>query len=105
MTDTTRTIRRSPLATVAHLFRRTATEWLDDGAPQLGAALAYYTVFSLAPLILVLLAIVGLLFRDDPGSAWAKVTAPMSHVLDPSALGVIQDIAKSASQPAKHILA
>lgn len=38
-------------------------EWVEDKAPQLGAALAYYTVFSLAPLILVLLAIVGVLHR------------------------------------------
>jgi membrane protein len=36
------------MTTVAHLFKRTATEWLDDKAPLLGAALAYYTVFSLA---------------------------------------------------------
>jgi uncharacterized BrkB/YihY/UPF0761 family membrane protein len=35
--------------------------------PQPGAALAYYTVFSLAPLILVLIAKVGLIFRNDPG--------------------------------------
>src|SRR6266550_6018425 len=38
------------------LFKQTAEEWIGDKAPQLGAALAYYTVFSLAPLILILLA-------------------------------------------------
>ena len=38
------------------LLKQTFREWLEDKAPQLGAALAYYTVFSLAPLILVLLA-------------------------------------------------
>ena len=48
------------------LLKQTFNEWLQDKAPQLGAALAYYTVFSLAPLILVLLAIVGVIFRDDP---------------------------------------
>jgi len=47
------------------LLKQTFSEWLEDKAPQLGAALAYYTVFSLAPLILVLLAIVGLIFRND----------------------------------------
>jgi membrane protein len=96
---------RSALATVVHLFKRTATEWLEDKAPQLGAALAYYTVFSLAPLILVLLAIVGVLFRNDPAGAWSKVTEQMSYFLDPSAVQVIQDIAKTASQPAKSIIA
>ena len=56
------------------LLKQTFQEWLQDKAPQLGAALAYYTVFSLAPLILVLLAIIGVLFRDDPGGAWNKIT-------------------------------
>ena len=32
------------------ILKQTAQEWLEDKAPQLGAALAYYTVFSLAPL-------------------------------------------------------
>jgi membrane protein len=93
------------MTTVAHLFKRTATEWLDDKTPQLGAALAYYTVFSLAPLILVLLAIVGLLFRNDQASAWTKITAQMGYFLDPSALRVIQDIAKNASKPASSATA
>ena len=52
---------------VFSLLKQTFQEWLQDKAPQLGAALAYYTVFSLAPLVLVLLAIIGVLFRDDPG--------------------------------------
>jgi len=61
------------------LFKQTFSEWLEDKAPQLGAALAYYTVFSLALLILVLLAIVGLIFRSDPGGAWNKITEQMSY--------------------------
>jgi uncharacterized BrkB/YihY/UPF0761 family membrane protein len=48
------------------LLKQTFQEWLQDKVPQLGAALAYYTVFSLAPLVLVLLSIVGVLFREDP---------------------------------------
>ncbi|MEY2584019.1 MAG: rane protein, partial [Verrucomicrobiota bacterium] len=59
------------------LLKQTAVEWLDDKAPQLGAALAYYTVFSLAPLVLVLLAIIGVLFREDPAGAWGRVTEQM----------------------------
>ncbi len=59
-------------ATAFDLLKQTAQEWLQDKAPQLGAALAYYTVFSLAPLILVLLAIVGVLFRDDPAGAGTR---------------------------------
>ncbi len=87
------------------LLKQTAQEWLQDKAPQLGAALAYYTVFSLAPLILVLLAIVGVLFRDDPAGARDKITQQMSYFLDPSAVQVVQNIAQKASQPGKSTIA
>ena len=87
------------------LLKQTFSEWLDDKVPQLGAALAYYTVFSLAPLILLLLAIVGFLFRNDPAGAWQKVTEQMSYFLDKSAIDVVQGIAQKASQPNKGVLA
>src|SRR5213078_1863632 len=90
---------------VFSLLKQTFQEWLQDKAPQLGAALAYYTVFSLAPLILVLLAIVGVLFRDDPAGARDKITQQMSYFLDPSAVQVVQNIAKKASQPGKSTIA
>ncbi len=90
---------------VFSLLKQTFQEWLQDKAPQLGAALAYYTVFSLAPLVLVLLAIVGVLFRDDPGGAWDKITQQMSYFLDPSAMQLVQNIAQKASQPGKSTIA
>jgi membrane protein len=87
------------------LLKQTGSEWIEDKAPQLGAALAYYTVFSLAPLILVLLAVIGFIFRDDPGGAWRKITEQMSYFLDKSALDVVQGIAQKAAQPGKGLLA
>src|SRR6266487_3568426 len=87
------------------LLQQTFQEWLRDKVPQLGAALAYYTVFSLAPLILVLLAIIGVLFRDDPAGAWDKITQQMSYFLDPSAMQVVQNVAQKASQPGKSTIA
>ena len=87
------------------LLKQTFQEWLQDKAPQLGAALAYYTVFSLAPLVLVLLAIVGIIFRDNPAGAWDKITQQMSYFLDQSAVQVVQSIAQKASQPGKGLIA
>ena len=95
----------SLVGNAASLLKQTFQEWLQDKAPQLGAALAYYTVFSLAPLILVLLAIIGFLFRDDPAGAWNKITQQMSYFLDPSALQVVQNIAQKAAQPGKSVIA
>src|SRR5437764_9433462 len=87
------------------LLKQTAMEWLDDKAPQLGAALAYYTIFALAPLVLLLLAIIGVLFRDDPSGAWTRVTEQMGYFLDRSAIEVVAGIAKDASTPGKSTLA
>jgi membrane protein len=87
------------------LLKQTGKEFFEDKAPQLGAALAYYTVFSLAPLILVLLAIVGVIFRDDPAGTWNKITEQMSYFLDPSAVQVVQSIAQKASEPGKSTIA
>src|SRR5205814_9239814 len=74
--------RASFVANSFTLLKQTLSEWLEDQAPQLGAALAYYTVFSLAPLVLLLLAIVGFLFHDDPAGTWRKMTEQMSYFLD-----------------------
>jgi len=97
--------RRNLFGNAFSLLKQTFNEWLQDKAPQLGAALAYYTVFSLAPLVLVLLAIIGFVFRDDPAGAWSKMTQQMGYFLDPSAVQVVQDIAQKASQPGKSALA
>ena len=49
--------RTSSPARLVDLLKDTTTEWIRDKCPQLGAALAYNTVFSLAPLMLVVLAL------------------------------------------------
>jgi membrane protein len=87
------------------LFRQTFTEWLEDKAPQLGASLAYYTVFSLAPLVIVLLAVIGFIFRNDPAGAWQRVTEQMSYFLDESAVDMVRNIAAQSSQGDKTIVA
>ncbi len=97
--------RSSFIADSFSLLKQTFSEWLEDQVPQLGAALAYYTVFSLAPLVLLLLAIVGFIFHNDPAGAWRKMTEQMSYFLDKSALDVVANIAQTASQPNKGMSA
>jgi membrane protein len=86
-------------------LKETLRQWVADKAPQLGVALAYYTVFSLAPLILVLLAVLGLIFRHDPAGAWQRLNEQLRYFLDRSALDVIHQIAQKASKPDKSIWA
>ena len=97
--------RGSFVANSISLLKQTFSEWLEDKAPQLGAALAYYTVFSLAPLVLLLVAIIGFLFHNDPAGAWTKMSEQMSYFLDKSAIDVVANIAQTASQPNKGMLA
>lgn len=47
------------------MFGRAARRWYDDDAPQLGAALAYYSLFSVTPLLVIAAAIAGIAFGDD----------------------------------------
>jgi membrane protein len=44
------------------LARESVTAWIDDFAPSMGAAISYYTVFSIAPLLLIVIGIAGLVF-------------------------------------------
>src|SRR6266576_3739965 len=46
-----------------------------------------------------------IIFRDDPGGAWNKITQQMSYFLDPSAVQIVQNIAQKASQPGKSTIA
>ena len=89
---------------VVDLFKQTVQEWLDDDAPQLGAAPAYYSVFSLAPMVLLLIAVIGILFRNDPVGAWSRITEQMSYFLDKSAIELVQQIARQVATPTKSAL-
>jgi len=80
------------------LFKNTASEWVADKCPQLGAALAYFTVFSLAPLVVVLLAVFGLIFGTSE-IAREKITEQLQYFVDPSGVKVVQDIAVQAAKP------
>ena len=51
-----------PLLSIA---RRAVSAWIADYAPSMGAAIAYYTIFSIAPLLLIVIAVAGLAFGQD----------------------------------------
>src|SRR5258708_27127021 len=96
--------RKSYAARVMDLFKSTAKEWVRDRCPQLGAALAYYTVFSLATLVIVLLGVFGLIYGSNEG-AREKILEQLRYYLDPNGIRVIQDIAASAARPTASVSA
>ena len=86
------------------LMKTTGIQWINDKCPQIGAALAFFTVFSLAPLVLILLAVFGLFF----GTAHARdeIIEQLQYLIDPSGIKVVKDIAAAtASKPESGVLA
>src|SRR5438067_2210935 len=63
-----------------NLFKDAAREFSDDKAPRLGAALAYYTMFSIAPLLLVVIAIAGFVFGRE--AATGEIFAQLKDALN-----------------------
>src|SRR5262245_51881826 len=47
------------------LLKETGSAWVEHKAPRLGAALAFYTVFALAPMFVIILAVAGLWFGEE----------------------------------------
>jgi len=79
------------------LLKQTVSEFGNDKAPRLGAALAYYTIFSLAPLLLIVIAISGLAFGHD--AAQNKIFEQLRGVLGPQAAASVQDMVRNAAKP------
>src|ERR1700724_832405 len=82
----------------ARLLKTTFRHWLEDKAPQLGAALAYYTVFSLAPMVLVVLAVFGFIYGNSE-VARREILHQLYSFLDRSSAKAVEDIATSAAKP------
>ena len=50
---------------IADLFKAAAVNWVHDYAQSMGAALAFYTMFSIAPLLLIVISVAGLVFGEE----------------------------------------
>lgn len=84
------------------VLKDTATDWSDDKAARLAAALAFYTLLSIAPLTVLSVAIAGLAFGDE--AARGQIAGQIGHVVGPQAAEAIQSMAASAQTPASGIV-
>jgi membrane protein len=82
---------------VWNLFKSTFAEWQADKAPKLGAALAFYTVFSLAPLLVIGLAIAALAFGED--AAQREFHTQLQGLLGADGAKAVESLLASARQP------
>lgn len=77
------------------VLKETANEWSRDNAPTLGAALAYYTVFSLAPLLVIAIGIAGLVLGQE--AAQGKIFEQVSGLLGGEGARAVEDMVQNAS--------
>ncbi len=91
------------LQQIGDLIAKSVSAWLDDFAPSMGAALAYYTLFSIAPLLIIAIAVAGLAFGQD--AARGEIVAQIQGLLGPEGANAVQGLLKSANEPARDIFA
>jgi len=82
--------------------KETASDWLDDNASRLAAALAYYSLLSLAPLLVITIAVAGVFFGPD--AARGRVAGELGGIVGGEAAQGIQAVVASARSPASGLV-
>jgi membrane protein len=88
---------------ILDLLKETFSEFGEDKVQRLGAALAYYTIFSLAPLLVIVIAIAGFVFGEE--AARNQIVGQISGLVGESGAELIQTMIQGASEPRTGIIA
>src|SRR4051812_22540258 len=83
------------------LFVRSAKAWSDDYAPSMGAAISYYTVFSLAPLLVIVIAIAGAVFGRE--AVQGQIAAQLSGLIGQQGATLVQSLVAASSDMHKGL--
>jgi membrane protein len=84
------------------LVKTTVSDWIDDNAPRLAAALAYYSLLSLAPLVVLAIAIAGLVVSED--AVRGGIAHQLGGLVGATGAAAVQSIVKSAKAPTTGIV-
>jgi membrane protein len=85
------------------LFKQAVGAWSDDYAPSMGAALSYYTLFSIAPLFLIVIAVAGWFFGDE--AARGELTSGLHGLMGEEGAKAVEGMVANASKPKQGIIA
>jgi membrane protein len=85
------------------LIKQSASAWVEDKAPSKGAALAYYTTFSMAPLLLIVISVAGLAFGEE--AARGEILSELRGMLGDDGAHAVQGLIESVNKPVKSTLA
>jgi membrane protein len=91
----------NPFAAVADLFKDAAQSWFRDHAQSMGAALAFYTIFSIAPLLLIVIAVAGAVFGEE--AARGEIYYQLNGMLGSHGARAVQDLLESARRRADSV--
>ena len=90
------------LATWWTLVKQAAESWSDDYAPSMGAALAYYTMFSVAPLLLIVVSVAGLVFGED--AARGQIYGQLHSLMGEPGASAVQALLQSVRKPTEGVI-
>jgi membrane protein len=85
------------------LMKAAASSWVDDYAQSMGAALAYYTMFSIAPFLLIVISVAGLIFGVE--AARGEIAVQLRGLMGREGAAAVQGLLESASRPARSVAA
>lgn len=91
------------LAQTWELTKTSVNAWLDDFAPSMGAAISYYTLFSLAPMLIISIAVAGFFFGAE--AARGEIFGQLRGLLGEEGAAAIQGLLKSANEPTEGVIA
>lgn len=90
------------MSVLVKAVRLAVGEFLDDKALRLSAALSYYSIFSLAPLLLLVISVAGLIYGDD--AARGLIDDELVSIMGAPAANAVQDLLAHSSEPADNII-
>jgi membrane protein len=84
------------------LLKETASSWSADYAPSMGAALSYYSLFSIAPLLLIVISIAGLVFGED--AARGAIFGQLAGLIGDQSAKAVEAMLQAADKPTQGVI-
>lgn len=85
------------------LLKETAGAWSEDYAPSMGAALSYYSLFSIAPLLLIVIGIAGLVFGED--AARGAIFGQIAGLVGDASARAVEGLLAASDKPRQGVVA
>jgi membrane protein len=92
-----------PLKALPRVFRQASSEWVHDNVPRLSASVAFYTLLSLAPVIVIAVALAAMVYGEK--AAQGRLASEIQNMAGPEVARTIQDFIQGAYQPRTGVLA